>query len=150
MLSLILVAVVLFALYHIKKITKFLNKLGSTDRAVIFVIFFVCLCFIVVIYAGMLKPIVNYSSNIATLNHYQNIVAQLELELDEVNENVEHFSSHSTLTNEEIDTILQALSLNKLYIEDEIASVKKEIDRVDNCIVNPKRMKSYKFLLYFG
>ncbi len=147
MLSLILVAVALFALYHIKKITKFLNKLGSNDRFVIFEISFICLCFIVVIYAGMLIPIVNYNSNVATCNNYKNIVAQLELELDECDKNIEHFSSYSKLTDEEINTILEALSVKKSDIEGKINQFNKEIERLTPLCDDPKL---YRFLLYFG
>lgn len=147
MLSSILVVVILFTIYHHKKVIKFLKRLSSNNRNMFFLIFIVPVCFISVIFGGMINRIIKYNSSIETCNHYKNIVAQLEFDLDECDKNIEHFSSHSKLTDEEINTILGALSVEKSDIEGKIDQFNKEMDRLTHLCDDPKL---YRFLLYFG
>lgn len=126
MLSLILVAVILFTIYHHKKVIKFFKKLSSTDRNMIVIISIIVVCSILVILGGMLNRIINYNSDIATCNYYKNIVAQLKFDLNECDKNIEHFSSYSKLTDEEINTILEALSVKKSDIEVKLINLIKK------------------------
>lgn len=149
MLSLILVVVIVsWIIYRIKNNKKILSLLDNPTRSMILVF---SIFIIGIVYFSMIYYIQNYDRTVKSITYCKNNNAQLEDQIAELDASIiEEIGPNSKLSKEERSSLLKEFLAKREKLNEQITSNTGYLNDPPISAPDPKRLKLYKFLLYFG